>query len=303
MKFVLLFTMLTCFNTYNSFCQQKSTVRRINDSTLLTTDSVPLYLKVAGHGVPCIFVHGGPGAWSRSFEAMGGDSLEKQLTMYYYDQRGCGRSQAAPNNDYSLARMLEDIENIRLLAGAEQVYIMGHSFGGILAFKYAQKYPSHVKGLILLNATLYINNSLQGQVQFINQLLGLHVEVRDPDSVMQPFLTAKGLLGKKQMDYKMLSDNKATIDKLDSIDRAPRNYAFAQKAFGIPEYFADFTKETAGLNKPVLVIGGTADHNIGPDHYKLFHFPQQQTKIITGGHVLYYEKNKAFTEAVFGFAK
>jgi len=301
MKYITLCITLLFCTAFSGFCQQKNAATRLNDSTILTSDSVALYLKVSGRGAPCIFVHGGPGAWSRSFEAMGGNSLEKHLTMYYYDQRGCGRSQSASGNDYSLNRMIEDIENIRLLSGAPQVYVMGHSFGGILAFKYAEKYPAHVKGLILLNATLYINNSLLAQVEFMNQLLGEHIVVKNRDSVLSSFLAAKALLTKKQLDYKILSDNKATVETLESIDNAPRNYSFAKQAFGIPAYFADFTKETANLRVPVLVIAGTADHNIGPDHYKLFHFPRQQTKIITGGHVLYYEKNRAFTETVVGF--
>lgn len=303
MKYFPLLTIALLFTCTGVLARQEAPVKRLNDSTILTTDSVALYLKVAGKGTPCIFVHGGPGAWSRSFEAMGGNVLEERLTMYYYDQRGCGRSQPAANNDYSLDRMIEDIENIRTLTGAEQVYIMGHSFGGILASSYAAKYPGHVKGLILLNATLSMPYSLKAQISFINELLNEHVTVNNEDSLMSSFFAAKALLRKRELEYKMLSDNEAAVEKLDSIDNAPRSYAFAQRALGMPEYFNDFTKETGRINVPVLVIGGVADHNIGPDHYRQFRFPRQQTRLINGGHVLYYEKNQEFAAAVFGFAK
>ncbi|KAA2245455.1 alpha/beta hydrolase [Chitinophaga agrisoli] len=299
MKNTLILLTFICTGSLNVFCQQIKN----NDTTILTSDSVALYVKKAGKGTPCIFVHGGPGAWSRSFEAMGGNNLERHLTMYYFDQRGCGRSQAAPNNDYSMDRMLADIESIRLLTGAEQVYIMGHSFGGILAFKYALKYPAHVRGLIMLNATLYIYNSLLSQIQFINLQLGTHFTVRDQDSLMSVFTAAKKALNEKGLEYTMLSDNKASIQKLDSIDSSPRNTAFARYAFSNRVYLQDFTRETAALQTPVLVIGGTVDHNIGPEHYKLFKFPHQQVKIIPGGHVLYYEKNKEFTAAVWNFTR
>jgi proline iminopeptidase len=199
--------------------------------------------------------------------------------------------------------MIEDIENIRQLSGAEQVYVMGHSFGGILAFKYAQKYPAHVKGLILLNATLYIYNSLQSQIQFMNSLLNVHLVAKGNGSIIPTFLEAKSLLHKKDWDYKILSDKKATTAKLDSIDSAPRNSSFGQIALSIPAYLTDFTKETTTLPVPVLVITGTTDHNIGPAHYKLFHFPKQQVKIITGGHILYYENNSAFVKAVMEFVR
>jgi len=296
MKHPLLSIACVICTVLNTFSQQK-----VNDTTILTSDSVQLYLKVSGKGAPCIFVHGGPGAWSRSFEAMGGNRLEEKLTMYYFDQRGSGRSKAAANNNYSLDRLVEDIENIRSLTGSEQVYLVAHSFGGIPAFRYAEKYPQHVKGLILLNATLYIYNSLISQVNFINSLYGSQVSVANKDSLMQSFFAAKKIMREHKEDYKMLSDNKATVEKLDSIDNAPRDWTFAQRAFGIPDYLMDFTTATAKVKVPVLVITGTADHNIGPDHYKLFRFPDQQVKIITGGHVLYYEKNDEFAKTVFSF--
>lgn len=301
LKTQLLLIVCLFFSWSGVFGHQMGPEKRLNDSTIATSDSVALYLKVVGRGAPCIFVHGGPGAWSRSFEAMGGNALEKHLTMYYYDQRGSGRSQPAPNNDYSLDRMVEDIEDIRSLTGSEQVYVMGHSFGGVLAFKYAAKYPTHVKGLILLNSTLSLIYSLQSQITFINKLIDTDIIVEKPDSLMTSFITAKTLLHKHDMEYKMLSDSRTTVEKLDSIDNAPRSYAFAQRALSMPEYFNDFTKETAEVNIPVLVIAGTDDHNIGPNHYKQFRFPRQQTRLIKGGHVLYYEKNKEFVEAVLEF--
>jgi proline iminopeptidase len=121
---------------------------------------------------------------------------------------------------------------------------------------------------------------------------------------MPAFFAAKTKLREAQLEYKMLSDNKSTVKKLDNIDRSyARNNAFARKALGMPEYFADFTPGTKNVNVPVLIISGTADHNVGPDHYKLFKFPHQQVKIIKGGHILYYEKNKEFAAAVKEFIK
>lgn len=298
MKHLFLVTLVITACLSNSFAQQH-TAQRINDSTILTSDSVKLYLKVSGKGTPCIFVHGGPGAWSLSFEALGGNALEKKLAMYYFDQRGCGRSGSSVNKNYTLDRMTSDIEEIRALSGLDKVYIMGHSFGGSLAHSYALRYPQHVKGLILLNSTLYIYNSLLNQVSFINQLLGENVTVTDKDSIMKPFMEAKALLNKKQLDYKMLSDNKSAVDKLDSIDNCmPRNYDFAQHAFSLPVYFRDFTSETNQVKVPVLIISGTRDNNIGPGHYKLFRYPAQKVVQIAGGHILYYERNREFVEAI-----
>jgi len=82
-----------------------------------------------------------PGAWSKSFEDMRGNSLERKLRMVYFDQRGCGRSDTPVDKNYSLDRMVDDIEDIRRSSGVEKIYLLSHSFGGIIAVNYAKKYP------------------------------------------------------------------------------------------------------------------------------------------------------------------
>lgn len=81
----------------------------------------------------------------------------------------------------------------------------------------------------------------------------------------------------------------------------PRNYSFAQTALGMPDYFRDFTPETRNVKTPVLVITGTQDHNIGPEHYRMFRYPRKKVAVIQGGHILYYEKNREFADAVFNW--
>lgn len=300
----ILFAFLIFCMGYNGFSQQNAEIKKTNDSTIVSSDGVPLFLKVSGKGEVCIFVHGGPGAWSKSFEELGGNVLEDKLTMCYYDQRGCGRSQSSKNNNYSLDRMIDDIEDIRLYLNVPKVFVMGHSFGGILATKYAEKYPEHVKGLILLNATLDINYSLRNQISFISKTIDEDIPFQNSDSVLDTFFEAKKRLSKTDLNYKILSDNKTNVEKLDKLDNSQkRNSAFAQHALISPVYFSDFTKETALIKVPTLIITGTKDNNIGPEHYKSFLFPNQEVKIIDGGHILYFEKNKEFKNTVQTFVK
>ncbi|WP_164714273.1 hypothetical protein [Chitinophaga rhizosphaerae] len=57
-----------------------SIVRTIDaDTSILTSDGVRLYMKSGGTEIPSIFIHGGPGAWSKSYEVRGGNSLEGTL--------------------------------------------------------------------------------------------------------------------------------------------------------------------------------------------------------------------------------
>lgn len=278
--------------------------QEIDKQHIRTSDGVSLYYNVGGKGPVCIFIHGGPGAWSLSFEKLGGDVLEKHLTMYYFDQRGCGRSDSPSNQDYSRERMAKDIDEIRVLSGAEKVYLLAHSFGGILAVEYATRFPEHLHGIILLNCTLNMPNSLHNQVNFVNDEVGSNIEVPSQDSILTSFIAARKLLDEKQLGYKMLSDNKATTAKLDSIDTSmKRNSSFARYAISSPVYFQDFSNLTPTVKTPVLVITGKKDHSIGPEHYKLFKFPNQVVKVIDGGHVLYHEQNKVFENTVIDFVE
>ena len=62
------------------------------EQTVTTSDGVNLYTKKAGKGPVVIYVHGGLGAWSRSFEDLKGNELEKFMTVIYCVQRGSGIS-------------------------------------------------------------------------------------------------------------------------------------------------------------------------------------------------------------------
>lgn len=293
--FLVIITTLILINKTNA---QKSGIKYIT-----TDDSVRLFTKQAGNGPICIFIHGGPGAWSKSFETMGGSNLESRLTMIYYDQRGCGRSGDAIDGDYSLNRMLKDIEQIRIKYKAQKVYLLAHSFGGILATNYAIKYPQNVQGIILANCTLDLKYSIRNQVHYMNALMGTHYKISNAD-LLADFIKVKHKLSGKNLDYKLLSDNKENIERLNRIDKDnPSQYTFAKSTFGIKDYLKDYTGVTKSIQIPTLIITGKKDHAIGENHYKSFMFPHKTIAKIDGGHILYYEKNKAFVNAIFKFAR
>lgn len=268
-----------------------------------TSDGTKLFTKVSGRGELCIYVHGGPGMWSDSFENLKGKNLESQLKMVYYDQRGSGRSAASATNDYSIGRMVEDIEDIRKKLGAMKIYLMSHSFGGIIAASYAAKYGDHLKGLILVSSTLYLNDSIMSQLAYANELAGTHIEVKD-GQFMPALGEAMNALNEKGLLYKLLTDSQQNMDALNKIDeKRPAENGFRNTVWSIDEYYGDFTKLTPEIKVPVLVITGTKDHAVGPDHYKLFRFPSQQVVKIDGGHMLYYENSDEFVKNVFSFIK
>lgn len=111
------------------------------------------WCKVAGithNTVPLIIVHGGPGGNHYVFERTLGLRLEGNMTVVYYEQRGCGRSEA-PQDDgaYSINTLVEDLEELRKQLNVEKVNLLGYSFDGQLCLEYALKYLKKVAKMVL----------------------------------------------------------------------------------------------------------------------------------------------------------
>lgn len=108
-----------------------------------------LAYKVFGEGFPVLIINGGPGMSSEGFASLA-KILSENNTTIIYDQRGTGDSGPEQVNadNISIKLMIEDIENLRKSFGFDNWTILGHSFGGMLAYAYAAKYPARVKAMI-----------------------------------------------------------------------------------------------------------------------------------------------------------
>ncbi|MGG5208496.1 alpha/beta fold hydrolase [Chryseobacterium sp. MIQD13] len=271
-----------------------------------TSDHVRIKYKVSGKGEACIYVPGGPGQGYPSFELLGGSSLEKNMQMIYMDQRGSGESGKSEN--YHLDAMVQDIEELRLHLKLDKIFLLAHSFGGIIAVNYAKKYPQHTKGLILVNITLHFLNdeSLKEQIEYGNSLLNQPGKVVPGDSLSSELSKISASLRKKRIGYKFLTEDIETIKEMDKIDSLhPRiidfGMAVISKPKDFPEYYTDHAPITKDIHVPVLIITGKKDKAVGTQHYKTFQFPDQKVVSINGGHLLYYEKNREFVNSVWAF--
>lgn len=118
---------------------------------MLSLDDARLFYEVVGTGDPIIVVHGGPGL-DHSYLQPGLDALGTLNTLVYYDQRGTGRSSAALDSaTINLDAFVADIDAIRRTLGYDQVGVLGHSFGALVAIEYAIRHPEAVRALILMS--------------------------------------------------------------------------------------------------------------------------------------------------------
>jgi pimeloyl-ACP methyl ester carboxylesterase len=115
------------------------------------------YLKVPAQGMakatPIIMVGGGPGEEDVADTSQ--TQFFEQLALlgydvYFYDQIGSGLSSRLDNPaQYTLARHIADLEAIRARIGAQQVILMGASWGGTLVANYMAAYPQSVAKAVL----------------------------------------------------------------------------------------------------------------------------------------------------------
>lgn len=273
-----------------------------------TSDHVKIHYKVSGTGEPCIYIPGGPGQGYASFELLGGNHLEKNIKMIYMDQRGSGKSSQSDN--YHLDKMIQDIEDLRQYLKLDKVFLMAHSFGGIIAVNYAKKYPQHVKGIILANVTLHFLNekSVKEQIEYANQLLHQENKNIEKDSLSSELSKLSKSLRTKRMGYRFLTDDIETIKEMDKIDSLnPRIIDFGMavitKPKEFPEYYMDYTPLTREIKVPTLIITGKRDKAVGTRHYQSFQFINKKIVQIDGGHLLYYEKNPEFIHSVWDFVR
>lgn len=129
-------------------------------------NGVRLWYKVAGSPragqAPLLYLHGGPGYNSYSFERTIGSRLESHALVIYLDERGSGRSERPWDNDYQMSTLIADVEALRASLGVESLIPMGHSFGGSIALEYAARYPQHVQKLIIVDGAADMPTSLSG---------------------------------------------------------------------------------------------------------------------------------------------
>jgi esterase len=96
-----------------------------------------------------VLLHGGTGA-AAGWEVIA-SSFADRLRVIAPDARGCGYSDWDPAADYSVAATLGDFEALRSQLGLNDIVLVGHSFGAVVALVYAAREPQRVNRLVLVD--------------------------------------------------------------------------------------------------------------------------------------------------------
>jgi pimeloyl-ACP methyl ester carboxylesterase len=117
-------------------------------SNFVQTSDLRMHYLQAGSGDPVVLIHGFPETsfeWRQQFPA-----LAERYAVFAPDTRGFGRTDK-PDIRVSRQLLAGDIVRFMDALGIERAAVVGHDWGGIIAFKLAIDWPERVSRLALLD--------------------------------------------------------------------------------------------------------------------------------------------------------
>jgi pimeloyl-ACP methyl ester carboxylesterase len=119
-------------------------------SRFVTLDNIRVHYKDEGPGPAVLLVHGtfgDLGDWDGWVEHLSGSYRIVRLDLPAFGLTG-----KVPNGNYSIDRYLSLVDSLMDHLGLESFAIVGNSYGGLVAFRYAATRTERVNALILINS-------------------------------------------------------------------------------------------------------------------------------------------------------
>jgi pimeloyl-ACP methyl ester carboxylesterase len=107
-----------------------------------------MHYVVAGSGYPLVFLHGWPQTWFEWRKVI--PPLAEHFTVLAPDLRGLGDS-GRPLTGYDKRTLASDVYELVRLLGFSQIGLVGHDWGGLVAYFLAYDHPEMVERLMILD--------------------------------------------------------------------------------------------------------------------------------------------------------
>jgi proline iminopeptidase len=268
--------------------------------------------------IKLLLLNGGPGATHEYFECFENFLPAEGIEIIYYDQLGCGNSDN-PNDVelWDLARYVEEVEQVRkaLNLDASNFYMLGHSWGGILAMEYALKYQNNMKGLIISN----MMSSCPEYGKYADEVLAKQMDPKVLAELNQ-IEAAKDFTNPRYMELLIPNFYEKHILRFPAKDwPEPVNRSFAKmnqslyvsmqgpSEFGISGKLEKWNRKAdlKNITIPTLVIGAKYD-TMDPKHMEeMSKLVQNGTYLFCpkGSHMDFYDDQKVYFEGLIPFLK
>jgi proline iminopeptidase len=265
-----------------------------------------------------LLLNGGPGATHEYFECFENFMPAEGIEIIYYDQLGCGNSQDPKDSSlFDLARYVDEVEQVRksLNLNKDNFYLLGHSWGGILAMEYALKYQDNLKGVIISNM---MSDAIE-YGKYADEVLAKQLDPKVLDTVRS--LEAKKDYGNpKYMEllYKhFYTEHILRMPLSEWPEPVNRSFAKMNQAlyvtmqgpseFGISGKLTTWSvkNQLKQIKVPSLVIGAAHD-TMDPEHMKWMAGQMENGTYLfcpNGGHMSMYDDQEIYFKGLIHFIK
>lgn len=266
--------------------------------------------------IKLLLLNGGPGATHEYFECMENFLPKEGIEFIYYDQLGCGNSDNPRDTAlWSLPRYVEEVEQVRqaLNLNQDNFYLLGHSWGGVLAAEYAFKYQQNLKGLIISNMMM----SCPAYGRYAQEVLAKQMKPEVLAEIQQ--IEAKKDFGNPRymalLEPNFYAQHVCRVAPLPepvtrSMSKVNQSLYVTMQGpseFGIAGKIANWDR-TADLPKlavPVLAIGGKYD-TMDPEHMRMIATQVQKGNALIcpqGSHMSFYDDQQTYFTGLIKFLK
>ncbi len=280
-----------------------------NRQGLTDINGTSLFYHIIGKGEPVIIIHGGP-VLDQSYLFDHFKELAKNHRLIFFDQRACVNSTASVDTStMKIKTLVEDIEGIRRRFNLDQVHVLGHSWGGMLATIYAIEYPLKVKSLVLCDAMPPSFRLWQEEEKAIAQK-----QTRYDSVMIEKIKSTEGFKNRniKWVDSLMKFSFRSQFYDTTKLARLkialPWDYFKRSEIFGhiAPELFSfDLTGQLEKIISPTLIIYGDQEPatQISAPVYKNGIVNSKVEVITQCGHFPFIEQPEQFRKTVESFWK
>lgn len=266
--------------------------------------------------IKVLLLNGGPGATHEYFECFENFLPKEGIEFIYYDQLGCGNSDNPKDTAmWSLPRYVEEVEQVRqaLKLDSSNFFLLGHSWGGILAAEYAFKYQQHLKGLIISNMMM----SCPAYGKYADEVLAKQMkpavlaEIRKIEAnkdfsnprymgLLEPNFYAQHLC-------RIVPNPEPVTRAMGKINQSLYVTMQGPSEFGISGKLTTWNRvpDLPKLRVPVLSIGGKYD-TMDPEHMRMIATKVQRGNALIcpqGSHMSMYDDQQTYFKGLITFLK
>ncbi len=227
-------------------------------------NGVRLHYVTSGQGDPVVLLHGWPQTWYQWRKII--PALAERYTVLAPDMRGLGDS-SKPAGGYDKRTIADDIYKLVHYLGWERIFLVGHDWGGPVAYAYACAHPEEVRRLVILD--VMIPGAGLEEIPQMSRRGGLwHISFHSVRDLPEALIAGKECIYLSWF-YRTAAYNPAAISEED-INEYVRCYSAPGGLRAGFEYYralwddVDHNKENAKtkLKMPVLALGGEQSFGI-----------------------------------------